>query len=576
MNHSRRRFLQSLFSASLAQAARALASPTGPADLLLVNGRIYTSNPANPWAQSLALGGDRILAVASDKNLSSLQGRHTQVIDLRGRMAMPGIIDSHIHFLEGSLYLDQVALDDAYTLQEIQQRMRAFRAAHPNRKWLLGRGWLYDAFKPSGLPTKQMLDEIIPDRPVVLECYDGHSVWVNSQALTLAGITRDTPDPRKGGVLVGTIVHDPVTGEPTGVLKEEATELVRLVTPQPAQSEKLDALRAGLKLANQHGSTSIVNASGSIDDLDLFEELHRRGELTVRMKSALMIEPELGEKTLAMYEEGRRRFRSDWIRAGVIKAFMDGVIESHTAAMLAPFADDPKLSGWMKYIPNQFQENVRELDRRHFQVMTHAIGDRAVRTVLDAYDSAARANGPRDRRFRIEHIEMIDPVDIPRFGKLGVIASMQPYHCYPEPNLINVWERNVGPDRLPYSFAWHDLASAGAQLAFGSDWPVVSLDPFIGIQNAVTRENDRGEPPDGWVGRQKVTLEQALGAYTHDAAYAEFEESGKGTLEPGKLADVIVLSQNLFEAKPIEISKTSALLTVVGGKIVYRHSALEV
>jgi predicted amidohydrolase YtcJ len=255
---------------------------------------------------------------------------------------------------------------------------------------------------------------------------------------------------------------------------------------------------------------------------------------------------------------------------------MDGVIESHTAAMLAPFADDPKLSGWMKYTPNQFQGNVRELDRRHFQVMTHAIGDRAVRTVLDAYDSAAHVNGPRDRRFRIEHIETIDPSDIPRFGKLGVIASMQPFHCYPEPNLINVWERNVGPDRLPYSFAWHDLASAGAHLAFGSDWPVVSLDPFIGIQNAVTRENNRGEPTEGWVGHQKVSLEQALGAYTREAAYAEFEENTKGTLEPGKLADVIVLSQNLFEAKRGEISKTSVLLTVVGGKIVYRHGALEV
>jgi len=282
-----------------------------------------------------------------------------------------------------------------------------------------------------------------------------------------------------------------------------------------------------------------------------------------------MMEPQFTEKTLETYEEGRRRFHDEWVRAGVIKAFMDGVIESHTAAMLEPYTDDSKLSGSLNYTPEQFRKLVAELDRRRFQVITHAIGTRAIRTALDAYQAVEQANGPRDRRFRIEHIENINPADIPRFGRLRVIASMQPYHCYPEPNLANIWARNIGPERLPYSFAWHDIAAAGAKLAFGSDWPVVSLDPFIGIQNAVTRQDKNGQPPGGWVGNQKVTLDEALAAYTRDAAFAEFEENLKGSLDPGKLADVVVLSQDLFAINPLEIRKTAVLLTVVGAKVVY-------
>ncbi|MGE5325882.1 MAG: amidohydrolase, partial [Deltaproteobacteria bacterium] len=300
--------------------------------------------------------------------------------------------------------------------------------------------------------------------------------------------------------------------------------------------------------------------------MELYAELHHRGELTVRMKTALMMQPELNGETLKTYEEGRRRYHDDWLQGGVIKAFMDGVIESHTAAMLAPYSDDPKLRGSLNYTPEQFHKNVIELDKRGFQVMTHAIGDRAIRVTLDAYEAAEKADGPRDRRFRVEHIEVINPDDIPRFGRHGVIAGMQPYHCYPETNLINVWARNVGAARLPYAFAWHDIAATGAKLAFGSDWPVVSLGPFIGIQNAVTREDDSGRPPGGWIGNQKVTLEQALAAYTSDAAFAAFEEKQTGSLEPGKLADVIVLSQNLFKIKPLEIGKT----TVVGGKVLFQ------
>lgn len=560
-----------LLAACLGGEAFARTRNAQAADLILLSGRIYTSNPAHPWAEALAIRGERVLAVGTNREIKEFRGPQTRVIDLGGRMAIPGIIDSHIHFLGGSLALDQVKLDDADTVEEIKRRLRAYIAVHPGPKWVLGRGWYYDVFKPARLPTKQILDEIFPDRPLALTCFDGHSVWVNSRALALAGITRETPDPVQAGVVVGSIVRDAVTGEPTGVLKEAAMALVRRVIPEPTREEKLEYLRRGLKEANRHGLTSVVNASGSLEEMGLYDELRRRGELTVRMAVSLPLAHELDEKKLETYEAGRQRFHDEWVRGGLIKAVLDGVVESHTAAMLEPYADDPKLSGSLNFTPDQFRKLVVELDRRQFQVLTHAIGDRAIRTALDAYQAAEETNGPRDRRFRIEHIETISPADIPRFGRLGVIASFQPYHCYPNRDTVETWGNAVGPKRLPYSFAWHDIAVAGARLAFGSDWPVVSLDPFIGIQNAVTRQDENGRPPEGWVGGQKVTLEQALAAYTRDAAFAEFEEGGKGSLEPGKLADVIVLSQDLFKVPPLAIHKTKVLLTVVGGKIVHRE-----
>jgi len=486
-------------------------------------------------------------------------------------LAMPGIIDSHIHFLSGSLSLGQIFLDDARSAAEIQRRVKEYAAKHPDRKWLIGRGWAYDLFAPSGLPTKHIIDAVERDRPVVLENYDGHSYWVNSKALELAGITRATPDPKEGDLTVGIIVRDPATGEATGVLKERATRLIDNVIPPFRRDEKLAALRDGLCLANQHGLTSTLDANASVEEMELYAELHRRGQLTVRMTLSLGMEPKLTPEVLNRYESARRRFRGEWVRAGVIKAYMDGVIESHTAAMIDPYADDHSLIGSRNYTPEQFNGLVRELDRRKFQVITHAIGDLGIRTTLDAYEAAAQINGPRDRRFRIEHIENIHPADIPRFGKLGVIASMQPLHAYPGPNLEAIWGRNIGPARMPNSFPWQGIAKAGGRLNFGSDWPVVTLDPFEGIQNAVTRQRTDGTPAGGWVPEQRVTLDQALAAYTRDAAWGQFEENIKGTLTPGKLADVIVLSQDLFKISPLDIYKTKVVLTVVGGKVVHEE-----
>ena len=306
------------------------------ASLILHNGRIYTSDPQRPWVEALAIRGVKIAAVGSDDEVTRLRGPRTRVIDLDGRMAMPGIIDSHIHFLSGSLSLGQIYLDDARSAAEIQRRVKEYAAKHPEKQWLIGRGWNYDLFAPSGLPTKDIIDAVERDRPVVLENYDGHSYWVNSKALELAGITRATPNLKEGDLTVGIIVRDPATGEATGMLKERAQSLVDHVIPPVGREEKLAALRDGLRLANQHGLTSTLDANSSVEEMELYAELRSRGELTVRMTLSLGMAPKLTPEVLERYEGARRRFHGEWVRAGVIKAYMDGVIESHTAAMIEP------------------------------------------------------------------------------------------------------------------------------------------------------------------------------------------------------------------------------------------------
>lgn len=485
-------------------------------------------------------------------------------MDLGGRMVLPGLIDSHIHFLSGSMALSQVRLEGAATIAEMQQRLREYARTHPGQGWVLGRGWVYNSFAPSGLPHKRQIDEAIPDRPVLLEAYDGHTSWANSRALEAAGITRNTPDPSGG-----TIVRDE-QGEPTGALKEAAVALVEKVVPQPTRAEKLYALRQGLAEARRAGLTSIVNATGTVEELELYAELERRGELTLRTTTALNLRPGMKRKDFRDFERARQRFRSPWVRTGLVKGFVDGVIESHTAAMLEPYADDPAQKGTLNYSPEELVRLVRELDRRGLQVMLHAIGDRGVRTALEAFEAALESNGRRDRRFRVEHIETISASDLPRFGALGVIASFQPYHAYPDDNLENIWGRNTGPERLQRAFAWRQVAQGGARLAFGSDWPVVTLDPFVGIQNAVTRQTHDGKPAGGWVGHQKISLEEALAAYTINGAYALHQENLQGSLDPGKWADLVVLSHNLFEIPANKIHAVRAQMTVVGGRIVHR------
>jgi predicted amidohydrolase YtcJ len=543
------------------------------ADTVIIHAHIYTVNAQQPWAQALAIRQEKILAVGAEREISAYRGVSTKVIDAKGRLVLPGFTDCHAHFLNGSFTLEQLTLDDATSVSEIARRVKAYAAAHPKDPWVLGRGWIYPLFGPSGLPDKKYLDAIVPDRPVYLESYDGHTWWANSKALAAARITRDTPNPPGG-----EIVRNPANGEATGAIKEDAADaVVRRAIPEPNREAKLLALRAGMKHANRFGVVR-VHVPGSVyahqDDLqsiEVLEELRQSGELTLRFYLAFRLDPpEMSAGELQEILLARDRYHNDWIAAGSAKFFLDGVIETHTAAMLAPYSNNPSLSGDLLWEADKYKAFVAELDKNGIQVFTHAIGDRAIRVALDAYEDAAKKNGTKDARHRIEHIEDVSAADIPRFGRLGVMASMQPLHAYPNEDTFKAWVPSVGPERTQRAWAWHSIQAAGGVLAFGSDWPIVTLSPWPGLQNAVTRETTEGEPQGGWIPAQRISLAEAIKGYTLNAAFAGHREHTEGSLEPGKLADLIVVSQDVFKVSALKIADTKVLLTMVGGRVVYK------
>ena len=540
-------------------------TPVAKADTLLVNGHVYTSNQQSPWAEAVAIRGEKIIAVGARTELLKYQGPSTQVIDLHGRMAMPGIIDNHTHFLWGSYGLAGLQLRETRNFEEMKKAAGQYAKAHPEEKWVWGS---YGFMTPPGTQAKKLLDEAFPDRPASLLSGDGHNLWVNSKALAAAGISHDTPNP--GGNTRGTIVRDE-SGDATGVLEEGAKSLVLRVMPVSID-EKLRRLKLGMAFATQHGITSVVNATGDIPEMQLYDEMRKRGDLSVRTTTAFAedvgVRHTLSPEELANFEKARATYHDDWVRAGVIKFFADGVIETYTAGMLEPYADKPGDSGSMLYTPEEFTRFFLELDRRGFQIMTHAIGDRSVRTILDAYETVEKQNGPRDRRFRIEHMEAVAPSDWARFGKLQVIAAFQPWCC---PRLDQGQGKSLGASRLKESMPWQGIASAGGLISLGSDWPVESLDPFPIMQTALTREA-RGKSAGGFFPEQRLTMEQVLAGYTRNNAYTEFMEKQIGSVEPGKLADIIVLSQDVTKVPAETVGSTKVLLTMVGGKIVWRNS----
>ncbi|MGC9946679.1 MAG: amidohydrolase [Bryobacteraceae bacterium] len=555
----------------LSVAVRAIPAqpPARPAaaDSVVVNARIYTVNPQQPWAEALAIRDARILAVGGTREIDKYRGPHTRVIDAKGRLVLPAFTDCHIHFMQGSLGLLHVDLNGAATVREIQERVSSYAIAHPHDEWILGMGWNYPAFAPSGMPDRRILDEVVLDRPVFLDAYDGHTSWANSRALAVAGIARDTPDPPNG-----KIVRDE-NGAATGALLEEAGELVAKFAPKPSRDERLAALRQGLREANRVGLTRVHSAGGDFEWLDLYDELRQKGELTVRQYIAYFLNPpELTPADIDKVEQARKTYADDWIAVGAVKTMLDGVVEAHTAAMLAPYSDDPAKSGNLFWDPAKYKQAISELDRRGFQIFTHAIGDRAVRLALDAYEEAQTKNRSTDARPRVEHIETVTAADIPRFGRLGVIASFQPLHAYPDDDTLKIWARNAGADRAGRAWAWHSIESTGGRLAFGSDWPVVTLSPWPGVQNALTRQTTEGDPPGGWLPKERISLEDTIKAYTLGAAIAGRREKAEGSLEAGKLADLIVLSQNLFAIPPSQTGKTEVTLTMVGGRVVYDSS----
>ena len=541
------------------------------ADLILTGARVFTASRQQPWAEAIGIRGDRIVYVGSAEGAKAFASGDTVVRDLPGKLVVPGFNDSHVHLLAGAESLSQVDLSDVEDLGEIQRRIQAFAQAHPADPWIVGSGWIYGAF-PGAQPTKELLDAILPERPALLWCYDGHSAWINSKALALAGITKDTQDPPQG-----QIVRDPKTGDPTGMLKEDgATELVLKVIPQPDPESRYRMLVRGIKYLNAFGITSIQDAGAGSSaagfrrsELPLLERALREGELSLRSTIALvMTEPDV-EETLDQVRRLRQHYGGGSLKFGTVKAYVDGVIESKTAALLEPYWGSEE-HGRPNWSPSALAAAVVAADRHDLQVYLHAIGDRAVRMALDAFEAAQKQNGPRDRRGRIEHIETIDPADYPRFAALGVIASMQPLHAEPNVNVLHVWAGNAGPRRVERAFGWRALEQAGAHLVFGSDWNVVTPDVMAGLYAAVTRRTRKdGTPADGWIPQQAVSLENALLHYTIDGAYGSFADHERGSIEVGKYADLAVLSRDLFVGSAEDILKTRVVLTLLGGRVVY-------
>jgi predicted amidohydrolase YtcJ len=551
------------------QATAQQSARVNPADILIVHGKIYTLDSKKPWAEAIAIRKGKIVSVGSALEVEKFRGIGTRRIDAGGKLVLPGFTDCHIHFHDGSFSLGRVNLEGAVNVADIQKRLREYVAKHPGDGWLLGRGWDYAMFAPETLPDRKYLDALFPNRPVFLEGYDGHTFWANAKALSLAGIGKDTPDPPNG-----IIVRDPQTGEPTGALKEAAQDLVAKVVPKPSRVEKLNALRAGIKWANQNGLTRVHSAGGDFPELDLYGELREEKQLTVRFYIAYFLNPpELRKQDLDTIEAARKKYHDEWIDTNAVKLMVDGVVESHTASFLEPYSDDPKLKGSLFWDPGKYQAAVADLDRRGFQLFTHAIGDNGIRTALDAYEFAEKTNRTKDRRPRVEHIEAVSTADIPRFGKLGVIASMQPLHSYPDADTLDVWARNIGPERASRAWVWKSIASSGGHYAFGSDWPVVTLNPWEGIQAAVTRQTHGGKPAGGFVPSQRLTVAEAVDGYTLGAAYAGRREKTEGSLEVGKAADLIIVDRNIFEIDPYGIADTKVAITIVGGKVVYESEA---
>ncbi len=533
------------------------------ADLVLHGGRVWTVDKARPRAEAVAIWRDRILAVGGDAEIKPLIGPGTRVFDLQGRRVVPGFFDSHVHLLSSGMILGQVVLKDAKDEAEFGRLLRDFDRKLPRDRWLLGGNWDHDRAFSGQLPTAALLDKYVPDRPVFLRRYDGHMAVVNTRALQKAGITDKTPDPA-GGV----IFRKPGTQEPTGVLRDNAMGLVERLIPAPSDTEIAEAARAALAEARRVGVTSVVDMDGSDAAtrrklLRTYRQLARDGLLSVRIDLRW---PLAEWRSLAQLGIAAG-FGDDWVTVGGLKGFVDGSLGSSTAKFFEPYVNEPGSTGVYVTPLAKLREDVEEADRAGLAVAIHAIGDRANAELLDLFADVAKRNGPRDRRFRIEHAQHLRPQDFARFRELGVIPSLQPYHIIDDGRWA---EGRIGPRRCVSSYVGRSLFDAEAKVAYGSDWSVAPLNPLLGIDGTVNRRTLDGKHPGGWFPEQRVSVAEAVEAYTLTAAYAAFQEKRRGSLEPGKLADLVVLSRDILaEAERDHIGATEVVLTVVGGKVVH-------
>ena len=525
-----------------------------PVTLAVVNARAWTGDARRPWADAIAIAGDRIVLVGSSAEVRKLAGPAATVIDARGMMLVPGFIDSHIHFIDGGYGLAAVQLRDARTPSEFTARIKTFAASAPAGTWITEGNWDHELWGGE-LPRRDWIDSITPNIPVWVQRLDGHMGLANGAALRAAGITRATPD-----VDGGTIVRD-ASGEPTGILKDNATGLIARVIPPPTTAQQERALDAAMRFVAEQGVTS-VHHMGTWDELAAFERAHAAGRLRTRIYAAVPL-----STWARLRDTVAARGRGDvWLKRGILKAYVDGSLGSHTAAFFEPFTDAPNDRGLLVTTPEDLYTWVSGADRAGLHVAVHAIGDRAINLILDIFERVARENGARDRRFRVEHAQHIAPADIPRFATLGVIPSMQPYHAIDDGRWA---DRVIGTERARTTYAFRSLLDARARLAFGSDWYVAPPTPLEGIYGAVTRRTIDEKQPGGWVPEQKITVEDALRAYTVGAAYAEFSEGEKGSLERGKLADFVLIDRDLTRIAPETIRDARVMMTVVGGQVVF-------
>ncbi|MDP9267299.1 MAG: amidohydrolase [Acidobacteriota bacterium] len=541
-------------------AATSLFAQHPAADTIITNAKVYTVERERPRAEAVAILGERIVGVGSAAEIDAWRGPETRIIDARGHLLLPGFNDAHVHFVSGGQQLDSVDLKDAASPEEFAKRIGERAQQRPN-EWIIGGDWDDQRWTPAQLPTRSMIDAVTPTTPVFVNRYDGHMALANSAALRLAKVNSKTPDPPGG-----TIVRD-AQGNPTGVLKDAAMNLVYKVIPDLTHPQRAAAIKRALAHAAQLGVTSVQDMNPSYDDFRAYMEFAERGELTTRIYAAPLETDWKDQAKIGI----RRAFGSAYLRLGAVKGFADGSLGSTTAYFFEPYTDAPNTRGLLAdemHPITAMRGRLMKADEAGLQLCIHAIGDNAISLILDIFSDVVKANGARDRRLRIEHSQHIAPKDFKRYAELGVIASVQPYHTIDDGRWA---EKRIGPERIKTSYAFRTFLDHGVRLALGTDWYVAPLDPMQTLYAAVTRATLDGKNPNGWLPEQKLTVGEAVEAYTTGSAYAEFQEKDKGTIAPGKLADVVLLSDDIFSIRPEAIKDVKVDLTVVGGKVVFER-----
>ncbi len=556
----------------LLSCARASAATPPPADLVFVNGAVYTVDAARHWASALAVRGGNIVFVGDDGGARALVGPKTRLVDLQQRMLLPGFQDSHSHPALVPNPGGMLDLKGSADRTVIGAQIKSYAAANPQAPWVTGTGWDEAAFLPSGHPNREELDALVPDRPAFIVNNSQHQAWANTRALQAAHITAATPDPANGRI------ERDASGNPTGSLQESAMDLVRAVMPPPTLQERIDTLEHSLRIMSSMGITAIEDALVKPETLPAYEALEKSGKLPVRVTLCQHFDPAIDDERLVSgFMAWKARLHSASLKADCVKVVLDGAYGSHTVALLEPYVDEPKFGlGQLFVAPERLRAVVTRLDAAGFQMHVHAIGDRAVRTALDAIESARKANGQRDGRHTLAHLSLIDAADLPRFRRLGVIANMTPLWSRGDPWETVFAPRMFGAERAQRLYQTRSLLDSGAVLVWGSDWPVTGVSPLDGLETAVTHRYPGGKDPNGaedheWLPGERLNLEQAITAYTAAGAYLAHDDSRRGTLEVGKAADLVVLERNLFETAPLAIHQVQVEMTVLGGKVVYER-----